>query len=159
MNIDKFISENRDAFNTEKLSENHEQRFEQKLKHHYKAKRSNRVYLICSSVAAAVLLVLVPVFTTKHLQANTNTEFADVKRYYQSELDKEIEQFKPLLSNVDEELRINIEEELEKIKNNTKVPKEMEKIPNEILLSCTASIYSSGIESVKHLHSTINISE
>ncbi|MDR2084438.1 MAG: hypothetical protein LBP67_05535 [Bacteroidales bacterium] len=161
MNIDKLISENKSSFNTEKPSEGHIQRFEQKLQKHHSIKKKQKMYLLRTSIAAAmVLLLLIPLVTTNYSQAEqTNAEFANVKMYYQSELDKEIQQLEPILNTYDENTRATIEEEIEKIQSGTDIINGMENIPNEVLIASTAKVYINSIESVRRLHHSLNVTE
>lgn len=72
MNLEKFIKENKEAFDDENLSKNFDQRFENKLKAelHQPRKKSKLAYLKAISVAACLVIVFTLFFNQNAIESN-----------------------------------------------------------------------------------------
>ncbi|MBN1251287.1 MAG: hypothetical protein JXR51_00510 [Bacteroidales bacterium] len=124
-NLEDFINENREAFDSSNLSENHLEKFEKKLFSDVKQKRKiNYWYAIAATIILLIgfSIVIEQNISDRAFVNNKNTSLSDisvkyseVELFYKNDLDQKLNEFDHLNCKIGDEQRQMIDIELKQL--------------------------------------------
>jgi len=129
--LESFIYENRESFDRELPSLNHEDQFKQKLNQQKPKKRNQRVWLgVAASIALIFSFVLGTKFRTEPLEglASISPEMEQTQFYYTSRIQTELKKVKSFETQSNREIVASsiaqlykLEEDYQKLENNLQI--------------------------------------
>lgn len=150
--LDDFIHKNRDNFDSEEPSDQHFDKFEEKLKKYNKDKNKNNiVYYLKIAAAITIPLFLSILIINFNNYQNTNEvkieslgdlshEFKEIEQYYKSDIDSKMKELKHLQCFANEHEKLQIMKDLQEVDkmnkqllNNLRMNQNNERVINALI--------------------------